>query len=301
MATKLRTARSLSHLADVVSSFLGSSNPSSRELMRTVIGPLSEIGEVVVIGGLVRDLAFYGPDERPISDIDLVVRGSPSMLALFAERTGAIPNRFGGYGLRTSAFKADFWSFSSTWARRAGHVSMRNPKDLIKSTFFDWDAVVYSTLTGKVVAIDGYIDRINGRTLDLNLEPNPSIRGNLVRALRRIMMWDVRMGPRLRGFVNETIFQHEWRDIVSSEKNAFRNSYLSGFSSTEDFITRVLLNPSFGGVGRDDRRQPSFDLLSKLPYQYHVPSEPELIGPSQGVVVRKRRRTRSETPDLFED
>jgi len=300
MATKLRTADNLKQVSETVTNFLRSPNPSSRALMTDVIKPLSEIGEVAVVGGLVRDLAFYGPSERPISDIDLVVRGSPSALAAFAERAGAVQNRFGGYGLKTAAFKADFWSLSSTWARREGHVSIKNPADLVRATFFDWDAIVYSVKSGKIDAINGYIGRLQRRVLDLNLEPNPSIEGNLVRALRRVMMWDVRTGPLLRTFIETWLYRHDWDELVFCEKAAFHTSYLSRFSSARQYHDDVLNNSEFSGVGRDDFRQTTFDVVRHLPYQSQIPTTPDFIT-RYHTILPKVARMRSDTPDLFED
>jgi hypothetical protein len=298
MATKLRTANSLSQVADAVTRFLRSDAPSSRRLVRDVIEPLSEIGEVTIIGGLVRDLAFYGLDERPISDIDLVVKGSPSMVALFAERSGAVPNRFGGFGLTTPAFKADFWALSSTWARKEGHISMTRPEHLLKCTFFDWDAIIYSTRTGKVTARKGYIDQLHRRVLDLNLEPNPSVLGNLARALRRVMMWDVRVGPKLRNFIYTNIFAHEWKEIVSAEAGAFHTRYLARFSSADEFVTEILSNPTFAGVGRDDHRQQALPFVRSQAHSYYVKPLPDRISPTS-LPTPVARRIYSKTPDLF--
>jgi hypothetical protein len=264
--------------------------------MAEVVAPLSEVGEVSIVGGLVRDLAFYGPDERPISDIDLVITGSPSMIEVFAKRLHAERNRFGGYGLKTEAYKVDFWSLSSTWARRQGHVSMRHSKDLIKCTFFDWDAVIYSTKTRKVHAIDGYLDRLQNRVLDLNLVPNPSIKGNLVRALRRIMMWDVRPGPKLRSFIDEALPAHDWSSLIAAERGAFNTHYLSEFLDSDEFIEGVLNNSSFSGVGRDDRRQPSLGFFGDLRQQYSYQDIPRDIR-----ISAAPQRGRSSKPQHVSD
>jgi hypothetical protein len=294
---KLRTAESLGEVAENVARFLGAQVPSNRQLFNDIITPLSSIGEVVIIGGLVRDLAFYGFEERPISDIDLVVRGSPSALKRFAGSIGAIPNKFGGYGLQTDAFKADFWALSSTWARQAGHVKMRSPSDLIRSTFFDWDAIIYSTKNSEVKAISGYLSRLHSRILDLNLEPNPSVKGNLVRALRRVMMWDARPGPKLRRFILGALRHHSWDELRLAEMNAFHTLYLSGFQSASEYCVDVLRNPAFHGVGRDDLRQAT--LFGELPSTYHLPEASHVTRLSS--LRRIRRRNRSKTWDLFAD
>lgn len=297
MASKLRIANTLNEVSDSVHRFIHADAPSNRELLNHVIKPLSEIGEVLIIGGLVRDLAFYGTDERPVSDIDLVVRGSPSALAEYAKLVGAEANKFGGYGLKTPAFKADFWAFSSTWAKQAGHVPIQKSEDLLRCTFFDWDAIIYSLRSRRVSAIDNYIGRLHSRVLDLNLEPNPSVKGNLVRALRRVMMWDVRPGPRLKRFIMDALRWHSWEDLVAAENNAFSTSYLSHFDGHWKYLTGVLHNPGFHWVGRDDLRQQP--LFLDLPLKFHVTDAKE-VGRIVGV-RKSRRRNKSQTLDLFAD
>lgn len=297
MDNSLRIAESLTEVAENVTKFLHTSAPSNRQLLNEIVRPLSAVGEVIIIGGLVRDLAFYGFDERPVSDIDIVINGQPSAVSRFAAEVGAVPNRFGGYGLQTDAFKADFWALSSTWAKRAGHVSVRGSSDLVRSTFFDWDAIIYSMKTGAVTAIDRYLDRLHRRVLELNLEPNPSVKGNLVRALRRVMMWDVRPGPKLKRFIFNALHHHSWAELTEAEMHAFQTLYLSQFDSASEYCMEVLKNPYFQGVGRDDLRQPA--LFSNLPTSYHLPEASNVKRLS--ILKRIRRRNRSKTLDLFAD
>lgn len=299
MATKLTMASTLDRLADSVAKFLESPIPSSKLLASTIIRPLQEIGEVSILGGLVRDIAFYGPDERPISDIDLVVTGPPRQVSDFAHTVGARPNKFGGFGLTTEGFKADFWALSNTWARRQGLVRIGRASDLIRATFFDWDAVVYSTKSRRVNAIDGYLERIRSRVLDVNLLENPSVKGNLVRALRRIMMWDVRPGPRLRLFIESTIFEYDWLELILAEEGAFHTIYLENFSSAGDFVEKVLRNPSFSWVGRDDLRQTRLDLFKESQTRFETKNLVDGIQFRTATPKRRRRRADKEVKDFF--
>lgn len=290
---------SLSHLADTVSRFVASKQPSSIELVQDLIRPLKELGELCIIGGLVRDLAFYGIDDRPLSDVDLVVRARPAELARFAESVGAVENRFGGFGLRTSGFKADFWAFSSTWAKRTGHVSLRRTSDLAKCTFFDWDAAVYSFRTKRVYAINGYLDRLRSRVLDVNLLATPSEKGNLVRSLRRIVLWDARPGPRLKRFLKKEIPRHAWREIVAAEKAAFYFTILSDFKSAFEYEELVLRSGVFPNLGRHDRRQRRFTMVEGALRQ-HVP-DPDTRKLSKGAYLEPVRFDVPEMPTEIED
>lgn len=254
-------AASLTHVEERVGRFFSSNNPRMIEIREDLISELLNIGRVVIIGGVVRDLAFFGASSRPISDIDFVVTGSPLKLELLAKRLGAVPNRFGGFGLARGGYKVDFWSISKTWAKTEKYVMIRSPKDLVRSTFFDWDAIVYDMADKKVFAIDQYLNRLHRRILDINLIHNPSIEGNVVRALRRIVMWDAKPGRKLSAFLSENMSHLDWKRVVELEDRAFHTQYLKQFHSSVDFKAKVLYRTTRYTAGVDVRRQLDFDFI----------------------------------------
>lgn len=298
MPSDFRTPGSLGELSQAVTDFLQSTQPSTKELMGDIIRPLQNLGEVVIIGGLVRDIAFYGPDRRPISDVDLVVSSSRAEVRKFAEQIGAVPNRFGGFGVRTHAFKVDFWALSTTWAKTHHHVPVRRPADLLRCTFFDWDAVLYTTHKARVSAIPRYLDRMRKRVLDLNLIPNPSIKGNLIRALRRLIMWDVRPGNRLQLFLDDTLLRYDWEELIHTERDAFDFTVLNRFGHAFEFTEQILRNPYFSGVGRDDLRNVLFPSLS-LDHQYGWKRMPDLSFSHVRPRIIKKRQPKA-LKDLFD-
>lgn len=229
------------------------------ELRREVINSFSEIGDVLIIGGLVRDLAFYGADERPLSDIDFVITGNTKKLSDLAADLKAVPNRFGGFGLKKNGYNIDFWSMHSTWAKVNRHARIARPKDLVKSTFFDWDAIIYDVRSKNVYALPHYINRLHSRTLEINLEETPSIHGNLVRALRRLVMWDAKPGRKLRTFIADNLTAADWNSIVDAEKIAFSVTYLSQFQSAIEFQRKVISFRANHVTGIDKRRQMTFN------------------------------------------
>jgi len=226
-----------------------------RELHKEVLGPLSQVGDVYVIGGVVRDLAFFGADRRPISDVDLVVSGDALALDEIAKGFSATQNRFGGWGVKRGGMRVDFWSFDRTWAKVEKHAKIARPEDLISSTFFDWDAILFNINTSKVYARQKYLDQMYKRVIDINLLPNPSPHGNLVRALRRLVMFDLRPGKRLKWFIDDGLRKHSWNSIVEAEMGAYPNSFLVQFKSRDDFRHRFLLWRHLSDSGVHDRRQ----------------------------------------------
>jgi hypothetical protein len=252
-------------LADVerrAQRFFESNTTRTKELHDVLLSELLKIGSVNVIGGAIRDLAFFGADERPISDFDLVIAGDWRKVRAFAHSIGAQENRFGGFGFKSQSMKVDFWALNKTWAKVAKCVRISQPRHLLNSTFFDWDAIIYDVDDGSIKAIDRYISRLQSRILEINLPDTPSVHGNLVRALRRLVMFDGKPGRNLRRFISKELVFHNWRSIVEAERNAFHVQYLDQYNSRLDFYRRFLTNRNRSVPGVDDRRQLT------LPLQY---------------------------------
>lgn len=194
---------------------------------------------VAVIGGLVRDFAREGRSGFR-SDVDLVIDAPAEEVARLAERLRATPNRFGGYGCQEGPWKIDFWALETTWARR--HVPVQKLEDVVSCTFFDWDAVAYDLWGRKLICASGYLERIRQRTLDINLLPNPSPMGNLVRAVRRVVLWQIHPGPELRNFINEHLDEDALRFVQAKEKELFSHHVSTGWRTAAEARRFLLLD-----------------------------------------------------------
>jgi len=194
---------------------------------------------VAVIGGLVRDFAREGRSEFR-SDVDLVIDVPTEEVARLAKRLSATPNRFGGYGCKEGFWKIDFWALETTWARQ--HVPVQKLEDVVYCTFFDWDAVAYDLWERKLICANGYLERIRQRTLDINLRPNPSPMGNLVRAIRRLILWQVRPGPELSNFIDEHLDESALRFVQAKEKELFPCHVSTDWRTAEEARNFLLLD-----------------------------------------------------------
>ena len=103
----IATANNLNTLKKRVLRFFES---PKRAEVKHLVRVLSKGGEVLVFGGLLRDIALYGGDSFN-SDIDLVVDCSPAMLFDFFEKAApsAKKNHFGGYRVKVGGWSIDVW------------------------------------------------------------------------------------------------------------------------------------------------------------------------------------------------
>ncbi|MBN9146078.1 MULTISPECIES: hypothetical protein [unclassified Novosphingobium] len=197
---------------------------------------------VAIVGGLVRDIARRGKVGFK-SDIDLVIAADHTEVAELACKLHATPNRFGGYASRHPHWKIDFWALETTWAATQGYAHVHGVQDILNTTFFDCDAVCYEIKSRKLYAPNDYLTRLQQRILDINLLPNPSIEGNLLRAIRRVLTWGYHPGPRLRAFIDDHLTDERLSSIGSTEARLFTNIVVGAFNHSDD-LKRILFSDS---------------------------------------------------------
>lgn len=180
-----------------------------------VIQCAQKVGQTAVFGGMLRDLLLYG-EEGFKSDIDLVVAGNQEDLHSALHRFSPERTAFGGYRLTYKHSKIDIWCLRDTWAFREGLVTGSGFHDLLKTTFFNWDAIVYLVDDGQFLFGDTYIDSIAERILDINLEPNPNRLGVLRRTFERVYRDRAALTPRLANYVNQVIESQMRKKLICS-------------------------------------------------------------------------------------
>ena len=198
-----------------------------REDVRLVLQDLQRMGRLVLIGGMLRDIALFG-NAGFRSDLDFVI--DPYDYDAFRRRMaeiGAKVNRFGGYALPFRRWQIDVWPLERTWANVEGHVKVRTVRDLRKVTFFRCDAAIYDLSHRRIIARQGYFDDLRERLLEINLEPNPNPQGNAVRAIRYALLKGFRWGPSLTRFVAEAIETVGWSELSAGERRSFNTEHLA--------------------------------------------------------------------------
>lgn len=194
-----------------------------------------DFDRVSIFGGMIRDIARNG--KRGFrSDVDVVVDAPADQVRQLAMRLAAKPNRFGGFGYKSTRWDIDFWALETTWAHRQGHIIASSIDDLLEGTFFDWDSVHYNLKSRKLRAQDGYLEKIRSRTLGVNLVRTPSTIGNAARAVRRILLWDLRPSSELIDFLEHVLAKEGLEAIVAHEVRKYGQSVCISYSSPNELL-----------------------------------------------------------------
>ncbi|MEP9387255.1 hypothetical protein [Mesorhizobium sp. KR9-304] len=186
-----------------------------------VLDELEEVGRVALIGGALRELR-YAPIKRFQSDLDFVVEVTkPEKFQSLVERRGATPNKFGGFRVSTPVVDIDFWDLRCSWAHTSGYKKVNDLEDVLNTTFFNVDAIIYLLSDRKIYAKPGTLDDLERRYLDINLYPNPNPVGATVRALRRMLELDMRASELLVKYIAAQIDEVGWSKIVQIDRAAY--------------------------------------------------------------------------------
>lgn len=207
-----------------VEDYLWRDNSKTVLALRQVL--LEEFGDfekVSIFGGMIRDIARNG--KRGFrSDVDLVIDAPAEKVKELANRLAAKPNLFGGFGYTSTRWEIDFWALETTWAHKHGHIKASSIDDLMEGTFFDWDAAHYDIKSRKLHFQSGYLERIRSRTLGVNLIKTPSAVGNAVRAVRRVLLWDLKASQDLLDFVEQVVSDEGLEALSHYENRKYQRS-----------------------------------------------------------------------------
>lgn len=172
-----------------------------------LVDQLDQFGEVAIFGGLPRDFARVGSANFN-SDVDVVVDTPAGVLENVLRPMGAEVNRFGGYRMRYGRFEFDIWALERTWAVSAGHVAVQSLTDLVKTTFFDCDAILYHCRTSTISRSGSFWSNLHRGVVDINLEANPHQVGTLARTLRVLFDWQQSLSPKLADYLVAGLAEH---------------------------------------------------------------------------------------------
>ncbi len=250
-AYPLDIADSVSTIERRLAAFIWEDNSRRCVSLRSVITMFTDrFYNVAIIGGMVRDFARVGAPGFH-SDVDMVIDAPACEVVEFAAAHGARVNAFGGFSLVSDGWEIDFWPLESTWALREGHVELKHLEDVIRSTFFDHDAIIFDIGRRRVICDEGYVARQPLNMLEINLMPNPSIHGSLYRAARRILGWELTPGPKLRAFMDEHLNGDAFEHMVATERRKKAVPIIESFSDVNALRIAVL-----GGLAKNSGSHP---------------------------------------------
>jgi hypothetical protein len=219
-------------------------------------------GPMAIFGGLIRDLAL-GYSREFSSDIDVVVKDMPPhVLARYLEPYKAQRNSFGGFRVQFGRWGFDLWTFDSTWAFAEGLIDGRELTDLLRTTFFNWDAVLFDIATGELTARPTYFEDLTNHWLAINLRQTPNELGATVRALRALAEGRVTLAPELAEFLHSRIPKYGLDQITAVDAKRTGRRRL-----TSDFVGSVAIALREHHASRPDKPFAFFDFQPTLPLE----------------------------------
>lgn len=252
--------KKLSDLRKRIRRFLDSS-AYGRDEIANLLGALTKVGDGALIGGMLRDIALEGT-KKFCSDIDVVIAcDDPSAIqhVLASQLFPWTRNRFGGYRVELTKWKVDVWTLKSTWAFRERLVAGNSFEDLLRTTFFDWDAIVYLLGSNQIIAIDGYLDRLGDRALGLNLKTNPNPEGNAVKALRYAAKYSARFSDSLADYLGEVLAPYSDNEICTMERKSHEKPTLMA-TDVETLMTPLRRTAEHLALPRMRARKRQYEL-----------------------------------------
>jgi hypothetical protein len=197
--------------------------------VKNLIRTLSLGGEVLVFGGLLRDIALFGGDSFN-SDIDLVVDCPASALYDFFEVTApfARKNQFGGYRVKVGGWSIDVWPIKKTWAFASGVISYVDRRSLLLTTITNWDAIAFSFKDEVLIARHDYVDTLLKKELGIVLVDNPNKLGAFLRVLKLIFDKKVEvLLPSAVAYLKVGFSEFSIRELFDLQISAFSRVYFS--------------------------------------------------------------------------
>jgi hypothetical protein len=219
--------------------------------------------QVYMFGGMLRDIACFGPSAFP-RDIDLVVDDQDiSAIRRAFENEVVRRNRFGGLCLsigQTWKWKVDLWPLSKTWAfQHSDWQGTCTFEDLPRTTFLNVEAVAMRlyTMNGspRLIYESRFFDGINERVIAINFEPNPYPKMSAVRSLITTLGLEADMSYHLAEYVTKHIGDEDVDQLVSLQHSRYGCTVLP-----QKWLGRLL-----AGVRRHVENAPTGKVLPLLP------------------------------------
>lgn len=146
------------------------------------IEELTNVGDLLFFGGSIRDICLF-PDNPPLPrDFDIAIKfKDKNKFELITRKYNYRRNRFGGFKFKIGNMEFDIWDLENTWAFNNTNLQA-SEENLAKSVYLNIDGIVYNFNKSKIYD-ELFRTSIKACKLDVNLEDNPQVELNLLRAL----------------------------------------------------------------------------------------------------------------------
>ena len=152
-------------------------------------------------------------------------------------------NKYGGFRL-LSDWQIDIWFIEETLAFRTNTIKYSTPSDILKTTMFNWDAILYSYNEKKLYCSDTFFDEIKSNQLELNNENIPNKAGFVKKLLRYTTNNNVHIGYKLRSY------------LLKNKDSLLKNSEITSIEFKEITFLFEILEKNEAGALQTQKSRP---------------------------------------------
>ncbi|MNO43577.1 hypothetical protein D3C76_338000 [compost metagenome] len=162
---------------------------------------LESYGDIVIIGGSIRDIVVNGKNPR---DIDIILDTEAAQIDDVFEGMEYTKNRFGGYKAVFNQQEFDVWSITNNWAFKR-NILDATIENIPKGCFYNLDATYFNLSTGLGDA-QYFSEALFRKQLDIVLDDefiytNPFPEINIVRAIVLKKEYDVTYSKKVETYI----------------------------------------------------------------------------------------------------
>jgi len=189
---------------------------------------LGNLGNIIIIGGAVRDIVINDTEPR---DIDIIVDTDEEIDYVIKAYDNVHKNRFGGFKLFIDELEFDIWSTRNHWAFKE-NILNKSISNIKYSTFLNFDSIFYN-LTTKEGEAELFNNCIANSYLDFTLNKNdiyknPSKDTNILRMLIIKDQWSLNFSDNVKKYIeewcNSSINSNELvENLLIAQRKHYRN------------------------------------------------------------------------------
>lgn len=214
---KTMTHRGFNRVADYINEI------RQHETVDNFFNKLESYGNIVIIGGSIRDIAVNHKNPR---DIDIIVDTDAIHIDDVFEGMEYTQNRFGGYKAIYNQQEFDVWSITNNWAFKC-NILDASVENIPKGCFYNLDATYFNISTG-VGDAHYFNDALFRKQLDIVLDDeyihtNPFPEVNIVRAIVLKNQYDVTFSEKVTSYIKWWL--EKTADPISELKKAELKHY----------------------------------------------------------------------------
>lgn len=198
--------------------------------IKSVFVSLEELGDLIIIGGAIRDIGVMNINPR---DIDIIIDTDyGEVLESIFKGYRYTRNRFGGFKLLLDKMELDIWSIDNNWAFKNKFLETKAEK-IKDGIFYNIDSIVLN-LSKDYYEAFYFNEAVRNKKLDIILDEkliskNPSKSTNILRAFLLKEKYDLDFSERLVEYILEWVNNSSYPFLEI--KKAYEKHYRKSFDS----------------------------------------------------------------------